>query len=477
MNFQLMRKTMGQILCLEAGLMLPPLLLSLCDGDMAVVKGFACGAAILLLLGLPFMLVRAPQGRLGSRDGAVTVALSWIIISIFGAIPYYVSGVIPSVSDAIFETVSGFSTTGTTVLADVETVERGILLWRSLTHWIGGMGVLIFVLAIAPVAREGGSMFLLRAEFPGPMTGKLVPRMQKSAKLLYEMYILMTVVQTLLLIFGGVSVFDSVNISLSTVSTGGFAVKNDSLMSYSLYVQIVTAVFMAMCSISFSVFYLIAAGELIRLRYSEELKCYFAAVISCSIIIGLDMAAAFDTAGECIHHTVFQVISLMSTTGYLSVDSSFWTPFAMAVFVLLMVTGPMAGSTGGGMKLSRVIILLKGSYRATAKSITPGSVHLVHLNGEIVDEDTVSTVNAFAALYAITILMTALVLSLDGLNIEQGLVVGISCIGNIGLGLDNNVLSGGCTILSKAVLCFDMFLGRLELFPMLVLFAPATWRK
>ena len=287
MNIGTIRKTIGVILCIEAAFMLPPLLLALADGDASALRGFAAAIAAVLAVGVPCGLIKSKDRPLGARDGFVTVALAWIIISLFGAIPFYASGVIGSVSDAVFETISGFSTTGATIIDDVEAAPRAILLWRSITNWIGGMGVLVFLLAIAPVAREGGSMFLLRAEFPGPMAAKLVPRMQKSAKLLYEIYIAMTVVQIVLLLLGGIPLFDSVNISLSTVSTGGFCVRNDSMASYGAYAQNVTLVFMTLCSMSFSLFYLranfcasAAAASCVPLSSSSwALRCSWASTL------------------------------------------------------------------------------------------------------------------------------------------------------------------------------------------------------
>ena len=480
MNTGTIRKTLGVILCLEAAFMLPPFILAVHDGDENIMRGFASAMTLLLIIGIPGGLLRSKDRPLGAREGFVTVALAWIVISLFGAVPFYASGVIPSISDAVFETVSGFSTTGATIIDDVESAPRAILLWRSITNWIGGMGVLVFLLAIAPVAREGGSMFLLRAEFPGPMAAKLVPRMQKSAKLLYEIYIVMTAAQILLLYLGGIPLFDSVNISLSTVSTGGFSVRNDSMASYGAYAQNVTLVFMTLCSMSFSLFYCALAREFFRIRRSRELRTFILVVLGVALLMGIDTASKFDSVAQGVHHTLFQVVSIISTTCYVSIDASFWSPFVWSMLTVLMITGPMSGSTGGGMKLSRVMILARSTYRAVARTVTPNSVHLIHLDGEIVDEDTVSAVGCFAIAYFMAVVATGVVLSLDGLTIGDGMLAGISSLSNVGYGVDSNTFTMGVSnlnILSKAVLCFDMFLGRLEIFPMLILFAPATWRK
>ncbi len=480
MNFNTIRKTVGIILCIEAAFMLPSLLLGIADGDAAAIKGFGIAIGAVLAVGLPCGLIRSKDAPIGARDGFATVAMAWIIISLFGAIPFYASGVIPSISNAVFETISGFTTTGATIIEDVEAAPRAILLWRSVTNWIGGMGVLVFLLAIAPVARESGSMFLLRAEFPGPMAAKLVPRLRQSAKLLYEIYIFMTLVQIVLLCLGGIPLFDSLNISLCTVSTGGFSIRNDSMASYGAYAQNITLVFMTLCSMSFSLFYCVVAREFLRIRRSHELRVFVVLVLGVAVLMGIDSFGKFSGFGEGVHHTLFQVISIISTTCYVSIDAGFWSPFVWAMLTVLMITGPMSGSTGGGMKLSRVIILVKSTYRAIAKTVTPNSVHLIHLDGEIVEEETVSLAGSFAVAYFMAVVLTGVVLSINGLSIGDGMLAAISGLGNVGYGIDSNTFTMGVSnlnILSKAVLCFDMFLGRLEVFPMLILFAPATWKN
>ena len=459
--------------------MLPSLVLALFERDALSAQGFIAAVAALLLAGAACAFIKRGDATLSPRDGCVTVAFAWIIMSLFGAIPYFVSGTIPSVSSAIFETVSGFSTTGATVLEDVEATSHAILLWRSITNWLGGMGVLVFLLAIIPMAREGGAMFLLRAEFPGPIASKLVPRMQKSAKLLYEIYILMTVVEIALLCFT-MPVFDAVNISLTTVSTGGYAVRNDSLMSYSHYAQVVIEVFMFLCGVSFSIFYCLVAKEFLRIKKNRELRFYVIIILVAALLIGINCRGIFETLGDDIHHTVFNVIAVISTTAFVTVDYSMWTNFSIAIMMLLMITGPMAGSTGGGMKLSRVMIMLKSTHRAIAGTIVPNSTHLIHHDGEIVDEDTVSTVNCFAVAYLMFMAVSAALLTLEGISFGDSVSVAISTMGNVGVGVDSNTFTmgvGNVSILSKLVLCFDMFLGRLEIFPLLILFAPATWRK
>lgn len=480
MNIGTIRKTIGVILCIEAAFMLPPLLLALADGDAGCAarlchgdRGGARGRSALRPdkeQGSPARRARRLCDRRPGVDHHIAVRSDPVL-----RLGCDRQRVRRRVRDDI-----RLLHHGATIIDDVEAAPRAILLWRSITNWIGGMGVLVFLLAIAPVAREGGSMFLLRAEFPGPMAAKLVPRMQKSAKLLYEIYIAMTVVQIVLLLLGSIPLFDSVNISLSTVSTGGFCVRNDSMASYGAYAQNVTLVFMTLCSMSFSLFYCALAREFLRIRRSRELRTFVIVVLGVALLMGIDTASKFTSVADGVHHTLFQVISIISTTCYVSIDASFWSPFVWAMLTVLMITGPMSGSTGGGMKLSRVMILAKSTYRAIARTVTPNSVHLIHLDGEIVEEDTVSAVESFAIAYFMAVILTAVVLSINGLSIGDGMLAAISSLSNVGYGIDSNTFTmgvSGLNIISKAVLCFDMFLGRLEIFPMLVLFAPETWRK
>ena len=471
MNFKAIGKTIGVILSIEAGFMLPPLFMALADGNGNIAKAFAISAAAALAVGLPLVLNRKWQDRLGARDGFAAAVLAWLAMSLFGALPYLLGGVIPSATDAFFETVSGFTTSSATVISDVEAMPRSVLLWRSITNWLGGMGVLVFLLAVTPAAKEGGSMYLLRAEFPGPTATKLVPRMQKSAKLLYIIYIIMTLVMIVLLSFD-VPLFDAVNISLSTVSTGGFEIKNDSLMSYSRYAQAVTTLFMILCGMSFSIFYCLAVRDFSRIKRNAELKA-FALIFGLScLIVGLSSYKSFDGFGEGLHYTLFEVSSIISTTAHTAVDSSVWSQLALSLLMLLMIVGPMSGSTGGGMKISRLMILLKTAKRTLGRIIIPNSVHVIHLGGDAVDEETTATVSTFFAVYLLLMLVTAVLLSFEGIDFGEGVTAAISSLSNIGA-----TEMKGYGVLGKLLLAFDMILGRLEIFPVLVLFAPQTWRK
>lgn len=470
MNYKAIGKTVGITLCIEAGFMLPPLLIALKNGNSALEIGFIIAIAAALATGLSLVLCFRGKRRLGARDGFAATVLSWLALSAFGALPYYFGDILPAV-DALFETVSGFTTSSATVIADVEAAPDSILLWRSITNWLGGMGVLVFLLAIIPSASDGGSVYLLRAELPGPISEKIVPRMQKNAKLLYEIYIIMTLLMTALLCID-IPLFDAVNLSMSTVSTGGFSIKNDSLASYGTYVQCVTTVFMLLCGVSFGVFYCIAARDFLRIKGNRELRCYGLIFVVAALLVGINARESFSSVWKCIHHTLFQVSSIMTSTAHYSTDVGAWPPFTVSLLLALMIIGPMSGSTGGGMKISRVMILLKSVKRTVGRIVVPGSVHVIHLNGETVDDETLETVNGFVMVYLCVMLVTAVLLSFDGISFGDGVAAAISSLSNVGVtGMT------GYSVFGKLILCFDMLLGRLEIFPVLVLFAPRTWRK
>lgn len=470
MNYKAIGKTIGVILSIEAGFMLPPLLLALKNGNTELSVGFAVAIAAALAVGLPLWLCLRGKQKLGARDAFAAAVLAWLALSAFGALPYYFGGIL-SAGDALFESVSGFTTSSATVIADVEVLPESILLWRSITNWLGGMGVLVFLLAITPSAKDGGSVYLLRAELPGPMSGKLVPRMQKNAKLLYEIYIIMTVLMTVLLCLD-MPFFDAVNLSMSTVSTGGFSIKNDSLISYSTYAQGVTTAFMLLCGVSFGVFYCLAARDFLRIKGNRELRCYGIIFAAAVLLVGINARGSFDGVWDCIHHTLFEVSSIMSSTAHFSAYSGVWPPFTTSLLLVLMIIGPMSGSTGGGMKISRIMILMKSVKRTVGRIIVPDSVHVIHLNDETVDDETLGTVNAFVCVYLCVMLLTAVLLSFDGVSFGDGVAAAISSLSNVGA-----TDMAGYSIFGKLILGFDMILGRLEIFPVLVLFSPRTWRK
>lgn len=471
MNYRAIGKTIGVILGIEAAFMLSPLLLALKNGNAELAVGFVVAIAAAVATGSVFFLLnRREKQKLGARDGFAAAVLSWLALSVFGALPYYFGGIL-SAGDAFFETVSGFTTSSATVIFDVEAMPASILLWRSITNWLGGMGVLVFLLAITPSSKDGGSVFLLRAELPGPMTGKIVPRMQKNAKLLYEIYIIMTLLMTVLLLID-MPLFDAVNLAMSTVSTGGFSIRNDSLMSYSAYAQGITTLFMLLCGVSFAVFYCIAARDILRLKANRELRCYAIVFAAAVLAVCINARESFTSVANCIHHSLFEVSSIMSSTAHYSTSSEVWPQFTVSLMLMLMIVGPMSGSTGGGMKISRIMILMKSVKRTVGRIVVPDSVHVIHLNDESVDNETLGTVNAFVCVYLCVMLATAVLLSFDGISFGDGVAAAISSLSNAGV-----TDMEGYSIFGKLLLCADMILGRLEIFPVLVLFSPRTWRK
>lgn len=471
MNFKAIGKTIGIILGIEAGFMLPPLLLAVKNGNEPLILGFALSMAAAVAVGLPFFILNhKSRQKLGARDGFASAVLAWLALSVFGALPYYIGGLLPAV-DAFFESVSGFTTSSATLFSDVEALPDSVLLWRSITNWLGGMGVLVFLLAITPSSKDGGSVYLLRAELPGPMAGKIVPRMQKNAKLLYEIYIIMTVLMTIILCID-IPFFDAVNLSMSTVSTGGFSIKNDSLMSYGYFVQGVTTVFMLLSGVSFGIFYCLAARDFLRIKRNTELRAYGVIFAAAVILVGINARESFTSVWKCIHHTLFEVSSIMTSTAHYSADAAVWPQFTLSLLLVLMMIGPMSGSTGGGMKISRIMILLKSVKRTVGRIVVPNSVHVIHLNDETVDDETLGAVTSFVCVYLCVMLLTAVLLSFDGVGFGDGVAAAISSLSNVGA---SDIT--GCGIFGKLILCFDMILGRLEIFPVLVLFSPRTWRK
>ena len=354
-----------------------------------------------------------------------------------------------------------------------------MLFWRSFTHWVGGMGVLVFLLTLIPLTG-GSHMNLMKAESPGPSVTRLVPKVKSTAKILYMIYIVLTIIEIFLLLFGGMPLFDSITLSLGTAGTGGFGIKNDSIAGYSTYCQVIITIFMILFGINFNAYFLILIRKFRQAWESEEVRAYLLIIAAATLAITFNVRGYFSSFAQAFQQTIFQVASIITTTGYATTNFDLWPEFSRVILVLLMIVGASAGSTGGGMKLSRVMILAKSTYRAIARTVTPNSVHLIHLDGEIVEEDTVSAVESFAIAYFMAAILTAVVLSINGLSIGDGMLAAISSLSNVGYGIDSNTFTmgvSGLNIISKAVLCFDMFLGRLEIFPMLVLFAPETWRK
>ena len=483
MNYKMMGRLTAQILFIEGLFLLPPLGISLYLKETAAIHGLLVTVAIAAALaGVLFLFCRNAKSAFYATDGMVSVAFSWIVLSLIGALPFYLSGAIPSFVDALFETVSGFTTTGASILLEVESMEKGLLFWRSVTHWIGGMGVLVFLLAIAPAkgAERGFTMHLLRAESPGPSVGKLVPKMRKTAAILYLLYIGLTVIDILMLLAGGMSLFEALCTAFGTAGTGGFGVKNDSIASYSPYIQNVTSIFMLLFGVNFSCYYLMVMRQFRSVFKDEELRLYVAIVLGSVALIVWNLWGFFPTVEETVRHALFQVSSIITTTGYATTDFDLWPSFSKTILLCLMVVGACAGSTGGGIKVARVLLLFKSLKRNIAQMLHPRKVKLVRNNGSVVDERIISNTNAYLSAYVLIVFLSFILVSLDGFTTGTNFSAVLACLNNIGPGLE--LVGPSCnyasfSILSKLVLTMDMLLGRLEIFPILVLFSFQTWKN
>ena len=482
MNFQIIRNIIGYIMLIEAAFMIPALFISLSQQESASVMAFGATIVLLIVVGLPMAVKRAARKSYYAREGFVTVGLGWIIVSIFGALPFTFSGSIPSFVDALFETISGFTTTGASILTDVEALPMGMLYWRSFTHWLGGMGVLVFLLAIGPISGgdSGDTLYLLRAESPGVNVSKLVPRMRRSALILYQIYIALTLAQIILLLLGDVPLFDSITLSMGTAGTGGFSIKNTSIASYSTYTQLIITIFMFLFGINFNVFYFLLLRQFRRAVKNGEFLVYLGTFAIAVGIIFFNVRHLFENLSQALLHTSFTVASVMSTTGYITVDYDLWPQLPRMLLLLLMFMGACAGSTAGGAKVIRIVILLKSARRTINRALHPNAVYLIHVDGELVDDDTVDAVNNYMLIYFVLIAGLTLLLSLDGLDLETTFSSVISCVNNIGpaMNLTGPTLNYSCfSVFGKLLLSIGMLFGRLELYPMLMLFVPQAWRK
>ena len=482
MNYKMMGKFLSQIMALEAIFLFPALCIGLGFGETVAVKGILCTMGIIAVLsGIIYLLCRGAGRRFGARDGLACVGLAWVVLSLLGALPFVLSGAIPKYIDAFFETVSGFTTTGASVLADVEALPRSLLYWRSFTHWVGGMGVLVFLLAIAPGGKDSGfTMHLLRAESPGPDVGKLVPKMRQTAIILYMIYIVLTIIDLILLLFGKMPVLDAVCTAFGTAGTGGFGIYNDSMTSCTPYIQNVTTVFMFLFGINFSCYYLLLLRQFRSVFKDEELRLYFAIVILAIVVIMLNIRHLYANWGETLRHSAFQVSSIITTTGYTTADYELWPALSKGVLLGLMVVGACAGSTGGGLKIARALLLFKSLRRNTKQLANPSQVQVIRNNGKPVSETVVSNTHAYLAAYVIIIIVSYLLVSLDDYSIGTNFSAVLCCFNNIGPGMEAvgpTCNFGRLSTLSKTVLSIDMLAGRLEIFPMLILLSRHTWKK
>ena len=479
MNRRMVFYTVGYIATVEAALLLLPALVSLIYLEKSGIS-FLITAALSLAVGLAFIFLFKPKSRMiYAKEGFAIVAYAWLLMSALGALPFVIGGAIPSYFDAFFETVSGFTTTGASILTDVEALDNCMLFWRSFTHWIGGMGVLVLVTAVVPNIADR-SLNILKAEMPGPTVGKLVPRSRDTAKILYWIYFGMTVILTVLLIAGGMPVFDSIVHAFGTAGTGGFGIKADSIASYSPYLQWVITVFMFLFAINFNLYYLILIGKFRAVFKSDELWFFISLVLISIGAITVNILPMYSGFSEALRTSAFQVCSIISTTGYATADFNLWPELSKSLLVILMFIGGCAGSTGGGLKVARVVILLKSIKKELKRLLHPRSVKAVMSEGKKLDDETLNGVTSYFAVYTLCIMVVFLLLSFEPFNFETNFTASVACFNNIGPGLADVGPAANFaqySDFSKVVLSFAMLLGRLEVFPLLLGLNPLIWKR
>lgn len=478
MNYSAVLRMLGHVLQFEAGFLLLPCIVALIYREKS---GFAylIMAAVCFVIGVCLSRIKGKSKNFFAKEGFASVALSWIVMSLAGCMPFVISGEIPKFIDALFETVSGFTTTGASILADVEALSKASIFWRSFTHFVGGMGVLVFLLAILPLAG-GQNMHLMRAESPGPQVGKLVPKIRSTALILYAIYAGMTVVQFVLMICGGMPLFDAITIAIGTAGTGGFAVTNAGLGGYSYYIQTVVAVFMILFGVNFNVYYLFLIKKPKQALKSEEVRWYFGIIAVAVILITWNTRGMYSSLYDSAHHAFFQVATLISSTGFATTDFNLWPTLSKTILLLIMFCGACAGSTGGGIKVSRIMILLK-SIRMEIKSfLHPRTVRQTRIEGKVLEPQVRHSVQVFFFTYALILAVSIFLFSLGGYDFETNFSMAVSALSNMGPGFGAAgpmCNYSGFSVLTKSVMIFDMLAGRLELFPMLLLFVPGTWKK
>lgn len=478
MNRRMICRVLGLILECLAGLLILPTVAGLCYGEG--VTHFLITMALSGVLGFLLARVKPYSDVIYAKDGFVVVSLGWLLMSLIGALPFVLSGDIPNYIDALFETVSGFTTTGASILEDVEGLSRGCMFWRSFTHWIGGMGVLVFIMAVLPMSGEH-SMHIMRAEVPGPTVGKLVPRVRQTAKILYLIYIAMTLLEMLLLLLGGMSFYDALLHAFATAGTGGFSTKSASIAAFdSLYLEMVIAVFMVLFGVNFNLYFLLLIGRWKDALKSEELHWYLGIIAASVMAITLGISKMYGGFAIGLRHAFFYVASITSSTGFGTVDFVTWPEYCKWIIVMLMFCGACAGSTGGGIKTSRVIILFKNVACEIRQMIHPRTVTRVQLDGKRVDTDGLKAVSTFFTSFMLLLITGSFLVSLDGYDMATNFSAVLSSLSNIGPGMSLIGPTGNYNIFSygsKLVLTVMMLIGRLEIFPILILFSPSTWKK
>lgn len=479
MNHNTIRYILGLVLKIESLAMILPFLCSIIYKETSMFGIWTVCIIVTFAISSLISIKSSKNKQLYAKDGFACVALSWIVISIFASFPFVFSGYIPNFIDALFESVSGFTTTGASILTDVESLPKSLIFWRSFTHWLGGMGVLVFLMAFIPL--EGGSkVFLLKAESTGPSVSKLVPRVKSTATILYGIYIFLTILEIVLLLSGGMNLFESLTLSFGTAGTGGFGILNTSVASYSSYSQIVITIFMILFGVDFSVYYFLILGKFRQALKSEEVRGYFLIILSSIILICINCANIFTNIFDLIKHSSFQVASVITTTGFSTYNYDTWPEFSKNILIILMFFGACAGSTGGGIKISRIIILFKTIVKEIKIIIHPKSMIKVKFNKKIVEHDTIRAINVYMIAYALIYALSVFIVSIDGFDFTTNFTSVCATLNNIGPGLSKvgpieNFMF--FSPLSKIVFIFDMLIGRLEIFPMLVLFSPYLWKK
>ena len=478
MNIKRVFHTLGVVLCCEAFLMVLPLICAFIYGEKEYAS-FLISMLLCLFTGLALVKLKAKNRSIYSKEGFVIVALSWIVLSIFGCIPFVISGYIQNFVHAFFETVSGFTTTGASILSDIEALPKSLLFWRSFTHWIGGMGVLVFLVALLPLSG-GSNLYLMKAESTGPSVTKLVPKVKSSAKILYGIYIALSAIMTILLLLGGMNLFEALTHMFGTAGTGGFGILNSSISGYSPYIQIVITVFMILFGIDFSVYYIILLRRFKLLLQSSEVKAYLGILAVSTLVICINCVDLFENIWVSLRHSAFQVASIMTTTGFSTCDFDKWPELSKSILVLLMFIGACAGSTGGGIKVSRIMIFLKSIAKEVAIAAHPKLTKKIRMSGKNIEHETVRSVNVFMAAYLSIFVVSILLISFDNFDFTTNFTSVAATLNNIGPGLaavgpTSNF--SGFSDFSILVLSFDMLVGRLEVFPMLVLFSKYTWKK
>ena len=478
MNRKMVFYMIGKIVQAEAAMLLLPLVVALLYKETPLP--FLITIGIALVLGIALSLIFKPKDRvIYAKEGFVIVAFAWIALSLIGCIPFVLSGALPNFFDAFFETVSGFTTTGASVMADVESMPHGVLMWRSFTHWIGGMGVFVFIMAILPM-MGGSTMNLMRAESPGPSVSKLVPRVRDTAKILYGLYMAITVFGVIMLCLCGMPLFDSLCTTFGSVGTGGFGVKNSSIGGYSPLIQNAVTVLMILSGVNYTVYFCLLSRQFKEAFSIEEVRWYFLIIFASALMIAWNIRPLYATLGETLRHSFFQVGTIITTTGFATTDFNMWPQLSKTILLLLMMIGACAGSTGGGIKVSRVLILFKAIRKELSMMIHPRMVKKIKMDGHNLSHETLRSTNVYMTAYFIVLFVSLLIVCLDEYDLSTNFTAVLATLNNIGPGLELVGPTQNFALfspLSKCVLMFDMLAGRLELFPMLVILLPSCWKK